>query len=68
MVVLVDAPKAIEIAEKFLEKHHDTVTLKSSTLDEAQKVWLITLDVGFLSENIKTVKVNANDGTILGYE
>jgi len=68
MAILVDAPKAIEIAENFLAKHHDTINLKSSTLNEEQKIWLITFDVGFLSEDFKKVKVDANDGTILGYE
>lgn len=68
MAVIVDAPKAIEIAQKFLEKYHDTINLKSSSLDEAQKVWTIKVDVGFLSEQLKKIRVDANDGNILGYE
>ena len=68
MTIVVDAPKSIEIAERFLEKHHDTVNVKSSKLDDEQKVWTILFDVGFLTENLKSVKVSADDGSILGYE
>ena len=67
MTVIVDAPKAIEIAENFLEKHHDTKLLKSSKLGE-NGVWSIIFDVGFLTENLKTVKVDSQNGKILGYE
>lgn len=68
MDIVVDAPKAIEIAEYFLQNHHETINLKSSKLDSATKEWIITFDVGFLTENIKKVKVDAEDGKILGYE
>jgi len=70
MDIVIDAPKAIEIAEKFLENHHTTLNLKSSVLQETgdEKIWVIDFDVGFLEEQIKKVKVDANTGKILGYE
>lgn len=68
--IIIDAQKAIEIAEKFLEKYHDTISLKSSELNDSveEKVWELIFDVGFLSENIKKVKVDANNGKILSYK
>lgn len=65
MTIIVDAPKAIEIAKEFLEKFHDTINLKSANLDG--EVWTIVFDVGFLTDQIKKVKVDANTGKILGY-
>jgi len=70
MGLVIDTPKAIEIAQKFIEKHHTTIELKSSVLEETteEQVWVVTFDVGFLEEKIKKVKVDANTGTILGYQ
>ena len=60
-----DMENAIEIAEKFLDEHHSTVNLKSADLDD--NIWYIIFDVGFLSEQLKEVKVDSNSGKILGY-
>lgn len=60
-----DMEDAIERAEKFLEEHHSTINLKSADLDEG--IWYIIFDVGFLSEQLKEVKVDSNSGKILGY-
>lgn len=56
---------AIEKAKKFLEQYHSTIDLKSADLEKG--VWYIIFDVGFLSEQLKEVKVDAGNGKILGY-
>ncbi len=56
---------AIEKAEEFLDEHHSTINLKSSELEKG--IWYLIFDVGFLSEQFKEVKVDANSGKILGY-
>jgi len=68
--LVIDTPKAIEIAQKFLEEHHTTVDLKSCVLEDSTKgkIWIVTFDVGFLEEQIKKVKVDADNGSILGYQ
>ena len=70
MGLVIDTPKAIEIAQKFLEEHHTTVDLKSCVLEESteEKIWIVTFDIGFLDEKIKKVKIDANSGSILGYQ
>ena len=60
-----DMEDAIDIAEKFLQEHHDTLNLKSADLQN--DVWYLIFDVGFLSEQFKEVKVDAKSGKILGY-
>lgn len=60
-----DMEDAIEIAEKFLEEHHNTIDLKSADLEG--DVWYVIFDVGFLSDQLKEVKVDAGSGKILGY-
>ena len=56
---------AIAKAEKFLENHHHTISLKSSENDNG--VWCLIFDVGFLSAQLKKVKVDANSGKVVGY-
>jgi len=60
-----DMEDAIEIAEKFLEEHHSTIAMKSADLDGG--VWYVIFAVGFLSDQLKEVKVDAGSGKILGY-
>ena len=56
---------AIQTAEKFLEGRHDTMKLESSSLQAG--IWYIIFDVGFLSQQLKEIKVNASSGKIIGY-
>lgn len=65
MPVNLGAEDAIAKAKKFLEQYHDTINLKSAELNVS--TWEIIFDVGFLSEQIKEVKVDAETGKILGY-
>lgn len=60
-----DMEDAIKKAEKFLEERHSTINLKSAELED--DVWHLIFDVGFLTEQFKEVRVNANSGKILGY-
>ena len=60
-----DMEDAIKRAEGFLGKHHSTIDLKSSKIENG--VWHIIFDVGFLSEQLKEVKVNSSSGKIVGY-
>lgn len=60
-----DFEEAVEYAEKFLEDRHDTIELESGELEG--NVWVLEFDVGFLSNQVKEVKVDAETGKILGY-
>ena len=60
-----DANEAVEKATKFLEEHHSTIDLKSAEL--VGNTWELIFDVGFLSEQLKEVKVDAISGRIRGY-
>lgn len=60
-----DMEEAIEKAKKFLEQYHGTIDLKAADLDDG--IWYIIFDVGFLSEQLKEVKVDSHTGKILGY-
>jgi len=60
-----DMEDAIQKAEEFLEEHHSTINLKSSNLENG--TWYLVFDVGFLSEQLKEIKVNATSGKITGY-
>ena len=66
MPVNLAAEEAIAKAKKFLEQYHDTINLKSAELELS--TWIIIFDVGFLTEQIKEVKVDAETGKILGYK
>lgn len=61
----IDAKDAIDRTKEFLEEYHDSFKLISTTLDG--NTWIVICDVGFLSEEIKEVKVDADSGKILGY-
>lgn len=65
MALSIDAKEAIENAQEFLDEYHGSFKLISTTLEG--NVWIIICDVGFLNEEIKKVKVDANSGKILGF-
>ena len=60
-----DADEAVERAKEFLEEYHSTIDLKSAEL--VKDTWMLIFDVGFLSQQIKEVKVDAITGRVLGY-
>ena len=60
-----DADQAVEKAKEFLEEYHSTIDLKSAEL--VKDTWILIFDVGFLSVQIKEVKVDAITGRVLGY-
>ena len=65
MVPNIDAKEAIDRTKEFLEDYQDSFNLESAKL--VNNEWVIVCDVGFLSEEIKEVKVDADSGKILGY-
>ena len=60
-----DMEDAIKKAEEFLEKRHSTMNLESSSLQGG--TWYLVFDVGFLTQQLKEIKVNASSGKIIGY-
>lgn len=61
----VDMEEAIQKATDFLGEHHTTISLISSEF--VDNTWVILFDVGFLSNQLKEVKVDADSGKIMGY-
>jgi uncharacterized membrane protein YkoI len=65
MVLLkIDAQKAIDISREFLKQSYTTMTFKNITMEE--KTWIVECNVGFLKDNIKKVRIDANTGKIIG--
>jgi hypothetical protein len=64
MLLTIDASRAIEICREFLKQSYTTIIFKNIFMDE--KVWLAEFNVGFLKDNIKKVKIDANTGKIIG--
>ena len=60
-----DMEDAIQKAEEFLEGRHDTMNLESSSLQHG--IWCLVFDVGFLSQHLKEIKIDANSGKIIEY-
>jgi len=60
----VDTSTAIEIAREFLEQSYTTVIFENIIMEE--NVWIIQFNVGFLKENLKNVRIEANTGKIIG--
>ena len=60
-----DMEDAIQKAEEFLAGYHSTINLKSSNLEDG--IWHLVFDVGFLSEQIKEIQIDAITGKITGY-
>lgn len=64
-MAIYDMEDAIQKAEEFLEGRHDTMNLESSSLQDG--IWHIVFDVGFLSQHLKEIKVDAISGKIIEY-
>lgn len=61
-----DMEEAVKCAEEFLEERHNTLDLESAEL--IGNAWVLEFEVGFLSSQIKQVKVEDETGKILGYK
>ena len=57
--------EAVQKAEEFLGERHDTINLESSSLQD--DTWYLVFDVGFLSQQLKEIRINAISGKIIGY-
>jgi hypothetical protein len=57
--------RAIAIAKRFFEQLNSDVLVKDVVLDNG--FWIVTLSVG-ADNKIRQIKIDANDGKILGYE
>jgi hypothetical protein len=66
MIVVNNARKATELALDFLKQYYFfTKPLKAN---RQNTTWIVDIDVGLLQTQIYTVKINANDGSIINYE
>ena len=61
----IDSKKAIEIARKFLEQYHSSIIFKSAYKDK--QIWMVSMEVGLLDDDVIEVAIDANTGKILGY-
>lgn len=57
---------AVQKAEEFLVERHGTTELVSSSLEDG--TWCLVFDVGFLSQHLKEIRINAISGKIVGYD
>jgi hypothetical protein len=64
MLLQIDASKAIDMAREFLKQSYTTIVLKNIVMEE--KIWIVEYNVGFLQDNLKKVKIDANTGKIIG--
>lgn len=55
--------QAKEIAIKFLEQYHSSITLRSATLEG--DVWIVILDVGMMNKQIRRILIDRLTGNIL---
>jgi uncharacterized membrane protein YkoI len=62
--VLLTEARASAIATRFFEQLNSDVFVKKGVLDDY--VWIITLSIG-TNNKIRQIKIDANDGKILGY-
>ena len=60
-----DMEDAIQVTEEFLKGRHNTMNLESSNLKN--NVWYLVFDVGFLTQQLKELQVDANSGKVIGY-
>ena len=65
MLARVDKYSAKKIASRFFEQLNSDVFVKKVFLDG--NIWIVTLSVG-TDNKIRQIKIDANDGKILGYE
>ena len=61
-----DMEDAIQAAEEFLKGRHNTMNLESSNFKN--NVWHLIFDVGFLTQQLKELQVDANTGKVIGYD
>lgn len=64
-MVACDMEDAVQIAEEFLGERHSTMNLESSSLKD--DTWYLVFDVGFLSQHLKEIRINARSGKIVRY-
>ena len=65
MLARVDKARAKQIATRFFEQLNSDVFVKTVAFDD--NVWIVTLSIG-TDNQIRLIKIDANDGKILGYE
>lgn len=65
MMTRIDSHQAADIARRFFERYHSGVEIKDIELND--EIWLVTVGVGFLFENVKKIEIDANTGVILRY-
>ena len=63
MLLKIDAKRAIDISREFLKQSYTTVLFRNIIMEE--KTWTVEYNVGFLKDNIKKVKIDANTGKII---
>lgn len=61
----IDSYRATGIARKFFEQYHTGVEIKDMELKD--EVWLITVGVGFLFEQIRKIEIDSHTGRIIQY-
>jgi uncharacterized membrane protein YkoI len=59
----IDVMKAKEIATRFIEQHHSIIIAHANLHDDR---WLVTMQIGFLPQQVKKVEIDAKNGRILG--
>jgi len=57
---------AISIAIKFFEQHNSNVLPVDASLKS--DVWIVTISIGFITKVFRKIRIDANDGKILGYD
>lgn len=62
-MVNVTEKKATEIAKIFFSQYHDVVEPKSIYFDNG--TWVVTLDVGFLTQKLRMLRIEASYGRII---
>ncbi|HEV2192892.1 MAG TPA: hypothetical protein VGR54_04645 [Nitrosopumilaceae archaeon] len=64
MLLKIDTAKAIDIAREFLKQSYTTLSFKNIILEG--QVWIVEYNVGFLKDNVKKVRIDTNNGKIIG--
>ena len=59
-----DEQNVINIAARFLEQHHSVITYHTSFQGDH---WVVTAKVGFLPEQVKKVRIDAQSRKIIDY-
>ncbi|TLX85212.1 MAG: hypothetical protein E6K98_00615 [Thaumarchaeota archaeon] len=61
----IEVHKAIDTARRFLEQYNSAIVFRSANLEE--KTWVIMMNVGLVPERVIRVRINSENGKILGY-